>query len=144
MLCRFAAVRGAGEAAGAIDARLAGAGASFCTVSGFAKMPCIGLQVKYLLPFTDPSFFPFGNASSIPTQTPDANSGMPTKRTTPRPCAWLTLSPSTTLADAIDMSSWEQESAFVVDGWVVVVVGWGCFVMQQSGVRQEFGACKET
>lgn len=105
MDCRFAAVRGAGEAAGAMDARLAGVGASFCTASGFAKMPCIGLQAKYLLPCTDPSFFPFGSASSIPIQTPGANSVVPTKRTTPRPCAWLTLSPSTTLADAIDMSS---------------------------------------
>lgn len=62
-----------------------------------AKSPKFGRQSKYLLPATEPSFFPLGSSSSTPTHSPGAKSVGPMYLTMPilEPCVLLmmTLSP---------------------------------------------------
>ena len=45
--------------------------------------PYFGLQVKYLMPICEPSFFPVGSSSSTPAHWPAANSVVPPKRIIP-------------------------------------------------------------
>ena len=40
-------------------------------------LPCLGAQVKYLIPPSEPSFFPTGSSSSTPANVPLANSVAP-------------------------------------------------------------------
>lgn len=52
------------------------------TAVGLMNIPQPGAHVKYLSPWTEPSFFPVASSSSTPIQSPGAKLAAPTKRIT--------------------------------------------------------------
>ena len=73
----------------------AGSGVAAMTLTwlGRTKTPYWGLQVKYLTPWTVPSFFPLGSESSIPTHLPGEKEVAPQNLTMPRPAGTSTIAP---------------------------------------------------
>lgn len=53
------------------------------TLFGRTNFPRFGPQVKYRIPFTEPSFFPTGASNSTPIHTPLAKSIVPIKAIVP-------------------------------------------------------------